>query len=45
MLTSIVYLTLLLAVRHQFNRSDIAEYIRALLLAGGVVNHVKFNGR
>ena len=38
LLTSIVCLTLLLAVCYQFNRSDIAEYIRPLRLEGGIVN-------
>ena len=41
----IVCLTLLLAVRYQFNRSNIAEYIRPLRLAGGIVKRAKFNGR
>ena len=35
-----------LAVRYQFNRSDIAEYIRPQRLAGrGIVKRAKFNGR
>ena len=35
----------LLAVCYQFNRSDIAEYIRPQRLAGGIVKRAKFNGR
>ena len=45
LLTSIVCLTLLLAVCYQFNRSDIAEYIRPQRLADGIVKRAKFNGR
>ena len=33
-----------LPVRSQLD-ADIAEYLRALRLAGGIVNRAKFNGR
>ena len=34
----------LLPVRSELD-TDIAEYVRALRLAGGIVNRAKFNGR